>query len=325
MASSRLLFFLYFLLIQLVALTKAQQPTVEPKMSYHDCVGKGNYTTNSPYQANLNQLLTSIYTNTAIDYGFYDFSLGENADRVQAIALCRPDISPGVCRACIRNASDSLVRLCPNFVEAIGGLDNCMVRYANRSISNLMEKGPYFWVYDDRNNVSDVDGFNRSRMTLLGNLSDKAARGDSRYKYAMDQIDAPNFQTIYALVQCTPDLSASECRDCLYNASGLIPQCCEARQGGRVIYPSCNFWYEIDRFYDPSANAPPPPLPPSPSSTSQGKKSNKSRTVIIAVVPVVSVILIICICIFLRVRKQKEEFEGKFRGFSLMLAYFLKG
>jgi hypothetical protein len=74
-----------------------------------------------------------------------------------------------------------------------------------------MEKGPYFWVYDDRVNVSDVVGFNQSRMTLLGRLSDQAAAGDSRYKYAMDQIDDPkNFQKIYALVQCTPDLSASE-------------------------------------------------------------------------------------------------------------------
>ena len=280
MASSRLFFSLCLLFVEVLALAKAQQPVDQPKMSYHDCVGKGNYTTNSTYQANLNQLLTSIYTNTEINNGFYNFSNGQDADTFYSIALCRPDISPDACRSCIRNASDSLVRLCPNFVEAIGGLDDCMVRYTNRSIFNRMEKGPYFWVYDDRVNVSDVVGFNQSRMTLLDRLRDEAAAGDSRYKYAMDQIaaPAPNFQTIYALVQCTPDLSASECRDCLYNASGLIPKCCDARQGGRVIYPSCNFRYEIDRFYDPSINSIPPPpdststntVPSPPASTSQG-------------------------------------------------------
>ncbi|KAJ6978831.1 receptor-like protein kinase [Populus alba x Populus x berolinensis] len=262
-----------------------------------ETVGNGNYTTNSTYQANLNQLLTSIYTNTEINNGFYNFSYGQDADTVYSIALCRPDISPDVCRVCIRNASDFLVRLCPNFVEAVGGLDNCMVRYTNRSIFNRMEKGPYFWVYDDRVNVSDVVGFNQSRMTLLGRLIDQAAAGDSRYKYAMDQIDVPkNFQKIYALVQCTPDLSASECRDCLYNASGLIPRCCDARQGGRVIYPSCNFRYEKDRFYDPPTNSIPRPpdstsnntVPSPPASTSQ-----------------------VCVCIFLRARKQKEEEEVK--------------
>ncbi|KAJ6885630.1 hypothetical protein NC651_026305 [Populus alba x Populus x berolinensis] len=308
-------------LLFMKVLAMAQQPSDQPVMLYKDCVGKGNYTTNSTYQANLNQLLTSIYTNTEINNGFYNFSYGQDADTVYSIALCRPDISPDVCRVCIRNASDSLVRLCPNFVEAIGGLDNCMVRYTNRSIFNRMEKGPYFWVYDDRVNVSDVVGFNQSRMTLLGRLIDQAAAGDSRYKYAMDQIDVPkNFQKIYALVQCTPDLSASECRDCLYNASGLIPQCCDVRQGGRVIYPSCNFRYEIDRFYDPPTNSIPPPpdstssntVPSPPASTSRGKKGKKRNVIIIIViVPIaVSVILIVCVCIFLRARKQKEEEEG---------------
>ena len=277
MASSRLFFSVCLLFMKVLAM--AQQPSDQPVMLYKDCVGKGNYTTNSTYQANLNQLLTSIYTNTEINNGFYNFSYGQDADTVYSIALCRPDISPDVCRVCLRNASDFLVRLCPNFVEAIGGLDNCMVRYTNRSIFNRMEKGPYFWVYDDRVNVSDVVGFNQSRMTLLGRLIDQAAAGDSRYKYAMDQIDVPkNFQKIYALVQCTPDLSASECRDCLYNASGLIPQCCDARQGGRVIYPSCNFRYEIDRFYVPPTNSIPPPpdstsnntVPSPPASTSRG-------------------------------------------------------
>ena len=157
-----------------------------------------------------------------------------------------------------------------------------MVRYANRSIFDRMEQGPYFWVYDVRSNVSDVVGFNQSRMTLLGRLSDQAAAGDSRYKYALGEIaDDRNFRKIYALVQCTPDLSSSACRDCLYNASGLIPQCCNARQGGRVIYPSCNFRYEIDRFYDPSTNSIPPSpdstsnnsIPSPPASTSQGMRT----------------------------------------------------
>ncbi|XP_002317217.4 LOW QUALITY PROTEIN: cysteine-rich receptor-like protein kinase 44 [Populus trichocarpa] len=322
MASSRFLFSVCLLFMKVLAMAQQHQSSDQPVMLYKDCVGKGNYTTNSTYQENLNQLLTSIYTNTEINNGFYNFSYGQDADTVYSIALCRPDISPDVCRVCIRNASDFLVRLCPNFVEAIGGLDNCMVRYTNRSIFNRMEKGPYFWVYDDRVNVSDVVGFNQSRMTLLGRLSDQAAAGDSRYKYAMDQIDVPkNFQKIYALVQCTPDLSASECRDCLYNASGLIPQCCDARQGGRVIYPSCNFRYEIDRFYDPPTNSIPPPpdstsnntVPSPPASTSQGKKGKKRNVIIIIViVPIaVSVILIVCVCIFLRARKQKEEEEVK--------------
>ena len=72
---------------------------------------------------------------------------------------------------------------------------------------------------------------------------------------------APNFQTLNALVQCTPDLCQQDCNDCLTGAFGDIPSCCDGKQGGRVVRPSCNFQYEVYRFYDPVA--PPPPPPPS--------------------------------------------------------------
>ncbi|KAJ9146404.1 hypothetical protein P3X46_028674 [Hevea brasiliensis] len=311
MAFSTFLFFLCPLAIHFLALTLAQPL---PKMLYYNCTAdKGIYSTNSTYQANLNRLLTSIYTNTEIENGFYNFSYGQDPDVVNAIALCRPDITPQACRACIKNASNSLLTLCPNFKEAIGGQDvgvqeqdYCMVRYANRFIFRLMEKVPYFFVYR-LINVSDVSGFNRSRSTLLDSLRDKAA--NSPYKYAMDQIAAPDFQTIYALVQCTPDLTESECRDCLYYASGLIPLCCEVRSGGRVIVPSCNFRYETDRFYTPKNI--PPPSPPPPGSTSTGRKRKESRTVIIVVVAIaISAILTICLFIFYKARNRKEEFKA---------------
>lgn len=99
-------------------------------------------------------------------------------------------------------------------------------------------------------NVSDEKGFNRSLNSLLDSLQDKASAGDSRRKYATGKISAPNFPTIYALSQCTPDLSQTECSNCLRNASARVGQCCQERQGGRVIYPSCNFRYEIKQFYE---------------------------------------------------------------------------
>ena len=111
-------------------------------------------------------------------------------------------------------------------------------------------------------NVSDENGFKRYVNRLLDSLQDKAAAGDSRRKYATGKITAPNFQTIYALSQCTPDLSQTDCRYCLRNASARIGQCCQERQGGRVIYPSCNFRYEINQFYEIPIGEDPSPPPP---------------------------------------------------------------
>ncbi|WCJ20322.1 cysteine-rich RLK (RECEPTOR-like protein kinase) 8 [Euphorbia peplus] len=209
----------------------------QPVLLYKDCGGQGNYSDNSNYHKNLKSLLTSMYSNTQIPYGFYNFTACEEPDRVYGIALCRPDISPPLCQTCIKNVSDSLPVLCPNFKETVGEQDDCLVRYTFRPVFRLTEMGPYFWVYSLKN-ISDVVGFNLSRSALLFRLGNLAAAGDSRYKYATGQIEASESGTIYGLVQCTPDLTGSECRQCLINATGLIPQCCPNRSGGRLIFPS---------------------------------------------------------------------------------------
>ncbi|GAV84831.1 Stress-antifung domain-containing protein/Pkinase_Tyr domain-containing protein [Cephalotus follicularis] len=300
MISLRLLLFLSTNLVYLIVITTSQT-----EVWYQLCVdSNGNYTANSTYQANLHTLLTSIYTNTEIDNGFYNFSYGENSDQVNAIALCRGDITPDACRVCTNYSSQAITSICPTQKEAIIGLEKCMLRYSNRYIFNLMEDAPYFFGYN-LNNVSDVSGFNESRTTLLDQLSYQAAAGGSSQKYAYGQLGAPNYEIIYAIAQCTPDITESECRYCLYNATARIPQCCEESQGGRILYPSCNFRFETNRFYDIPIDASPSP----PPTNSTG--NNTIRTVIIVVSVITTVIIIIGICIFirLRVRKPYKEVE----------------
>ena len=76
-------------------------------------------------------------------------------------------------------------------------------------------------------------------------------------------------RTIYSLVQCTPDLSTTNCNTCLREAIGLLPLYCSGKQGGRVVSPSCYDRYDVSLFYNktdtaptPSPGLPPLPLPP---------------------------------------------------------------
>ena len=99
MDCSRVVLFFYFALIYAVFPTAAQY--------YYDT---RNYTRNSTYRTNLETLLTSMSSsNTKIDYEFYNFSIGESPDKVNAIVLCRPDISPKECRSCINESSYKLL------------------------------------------------------------------------------------------------------------------------------------------------------------------------------------------------------------------------
>ena len=253
------------------------QVIAQPNFLYQSCLKNGNYTSNSTYKANLNQLLSSLSSNTEIDYGFYNSSYGQNPDKVYAIGLCRGDVKPDVCRSCLNNATNLLPLLCPNQKEAIGWYDYCMLRYSFRNIFGIKEN-PSFYL-SNTNNISAniVDQFNQDLRTLLDSLRNRAAAGDSLRKFAVGNATAPNFQTLYALMQCTPDLSQQDCNDCLVGSMGDIPQCCNGKQGGRVVGPSCNLRFELYLFYDstadtviqPSPSSPPlvPPVSPSPPST----------------------------------------------------------
>ncbi|KAH7569090.1 hypothetical protein JRO89_XS06G0103600 [Xanthoceras sorbifolium] len=161
-------------------------------------------------------------------------------------------------------------------------------------------------------NVTSLDQFNQVLRSLLDGLRSKAASGGSLLKFATGNTSAPDFKTLYGLVQCTPDLSELQCNDCLDTIAGRIPDCCNGKEGATIEAPSCKLRYEINRFYHPSADELTPPS--NDPATTKGKDGNNTRNIIIIIVSAVVgfVILIIFISIFLRTRKFKEKFEGNF-------------
>ncbi|GLT65399.1 hypothetical protein SLA2020_378350 [Shorea laevis] len=99
--------------------------------------------------------------------------------------------------------------------------DKCMLRYSNRAIFGVMESQPIRAFYNT-GNVSDVEGFNQVLRPLLDKLRNRAASGNSTRKFAAESAAAPDFQTIYALVECTPDLDQLDCNNCLGTVAGYI-------------------------------------------------------------------------------------------------------
>ncbi|GMN49769.1 hypothetical protein TIFTF001_018940 [Ficus carica] len=163
-------------------------------------------------------------------------------------------------------------------------------------------------MWNVQNVSSNVEQFTEDLRSLLDGLKNKAAAGDSLRKFATRNTTAPDFQTLYALVQCTSDLSQQGCNNCLDYTFGILPQLGDLKKGGRVINTNCNFRYEIYLFYEATADA-----PPSTNTTTAtgGNESNTSRTVIIAVVSSVVFVGVIIISIWVLLRKkmakEKEE------------------
>ncbi|PQQ17485.1 cysteine-rich receptor-like protein kinase 29 [Prunus yedoensis var. nudiflora] len=140
---------------------------------------------------------------------------------------------------------------------------------------------PLWWNIQNLSS-SDVDGFFQEMRKLLKDLNGQAAANGSLRKFAVGNTVAPNFQPIYGLAQCTPDLAEQACSECLDAAMGYIPAYCERKQGCRVQNPSCTVRYEVNRFYDPTTVVPlpssPPPLSsPLPPSTSTGDPTKRAQ------------------------------------------------
>lgn len=262
---SKSLFLFLLLLVILITLTTAQPPFVK----YYCTDKNGNYSANSTYQNNLNTLLSNINSNTDIDYGFYNFSNGQNSDKVNIIAMCRGDVNTQACHSCLNNSIVLLTRQCPNQKEAIGWYDKCMLRYSNISIFGTMENSPLYYIRNNQN-ATNADGYNNVVAELLRSLASRAAAGDSRRKFSEANKTGPSFQTIFAHVQCTPDLSELDCNRCLFDTISYIPTCCAGKIRARLFRPSCNLRFDTTPYFDlitDVTSVSPPAFHSPPSST----------------------------------------------------------
>lgn len=115
-----------------------------------------------------------------------------------------------------------------------------MLRYSDRNIFHTNKTEPFDTDWND-GKATDKD-FNRNVRCLLDKLQAAAASSSDR------KIATGNFSvtqsTTFGMVQCTPDLTTQECKDCLDEAFGKLPECCTNKIRGRVVMPSCNVRYE---------------------------------------------------------------------------------
>ncbi|KAI7745044.1 hypothetical protein M8C21_000023, partial [Ambrosia artemisiifolia] len=229
------------------------------------CGGYGNYTQNSEYRKNLDDVLYSL-TGTNNGFGFYNSTSGQaNA----AALICRGDVDPEYCRRCVDDASRRIKQECPVQMEAAGWYDNCSLRYSNRSMGSInYQFALYAW---NTGNVPDSSfaQWNQTVTDLLSELLPQAAGGGSLRKYASHNITVPGFRTLFGMMQCTPELSDMECRGCLDGAVRLLRPL-NRSLGARVFRPSCVLRYETYQFFNSTWFPPPPSPPPFLSPTSSG-------------------------------------------------------
>jgi len=101
--------------------------------------------------------------------------------------------------------------------------------------------------------VSNRELFNRETSALLEKLTTKATDKkniDGANQLVLYAAGEKRIGTkkVYAMVQCTKDLVFTTCSSCLEWIFRMYSDCCDGKQGGRVLGTSCNFRYELYPF-----------------------------------------------------------------------------
>ncbi|KAI9074067.1 hypothetical protein K1719_043959 [Acacia pycnantha] len=259
-------------------------PSIEALVTYlhHNCSSSETFSAESTFQVDRTTLLSTL---ASVNTEFYNITVvsGGDSGTVYGLYMCRGDIvnNPNLCHQCVVKATQRLSSECRASKEAIIWYDECMIRYSNSSFFSTINTRPRLSLLTT-GNVSNQARFMRTLYDVLNKTANESAKpATGKKKYATGTANFSRFQTVYCVAQCTPDLTPSDCRSCLSGVIGDLEWCCNGKQGGRVLYPSCNVRYELYPFYQSEVS-------PTNITGSQdaGKRGISSKTIVAVVVPI---------------------------------------
>ncbi|KAF3953243.1 hypothetical protein CMV_021293 [Castanea mollissima] len=190
------------------------------------------YTQNSPYESNLNSLLTSLVNSaTYSSYNNYTITASTTQDTLYGLYQCRGDLSMPDCATCVARSVSQIGVLCPQTCGGAVQLQGCYVKYDNATFLGVEDKtvvlkkcGPSIG-YDD-------DAMSR-RDAVLGALT--SSGGAYRVGGSGE---------VQGVAQCVGDLSSGECQDCVSEAIGRLKSDCGGAVYGDMFLAKCYARYQ---------------------------------------------------------------------------------
>ncbi|KAF8035778.1 hypothetical protein BT93_C1719 [Corymbia citriodora subsp. variegata] len=284
------------LIFMLSFLTLEAESTIT--ISRHYCLNSSIFSLKSTYEANLNLLLESLSSHANASNRFFNTSK-ENlsyADAVYGSFLCRGDVTKDVCAECVTNASVMIKKICPMVKVSILWFDECMLRYSDQDFFSATDKAPLLYEYNAENLKESAEFMKLLSKTMNQLITPAAERPDQKYasKEAYFKLRS---SILYTFVQCRPDISVANCKDCLQNATFNLLTIQTGKIGGRVLLPSCFVRFEMYPFYENN-------------SEGEKKRHSSSRLVVgITSATSVFVLLWVVLCFILKRKKNEKNWD----------------
>ncbi|KXG24350.1 cysteine-rich receptor-like protein kinase 10 isoform X4 [Sorghum bicolor] len=302
----------------LVALTLLSTAALQAQPPWPICeTSSGNYTKNSTYKANIEYLASFLpqYASSNPNYLFASGSSGISPDVIYAIALCRGDTNASSCATCVAAAIQAAGEVCPLVKTVTIYDDPCIVRFSEQGFPI---RPPYdtgmtiTWNYENLS-AAVAPSFEAATARLVNATVEYAAADQTTRRFGTGEapFDDEEFPKIYSLAQCTPDMTADQCRSCLWYIIGrFTKEFFAGKKGGRVLGVRCNYRFETYPFFygRPLLQLQPPNGPsPAPASqaTGEGITDNRSKVVAIAVPTIAAVLITFIACWYCLWRRRR--------------------
>ncbi|KAL3525024.1 hypothetical protein ACH5RR_013396 [Cinchona calisaya] len=231
------------------------------------------YTPDSPYESNLNSLLTSLVNSaTYASYNKYSVTGSSPQDVVYGLYQCRGDLSMPDCATCVTRAVSQFGHLCSQNCGGALQLQGCFVKYDNTSFIGQEDKTVVMKKCGPSDGF-DAEAMNR-RDAVLGSMD--SAGGLYRVGGAQD---------IQGVAQCVGDLSTGQCQDCLSEAIGRLKSECGGAVFGDMFLGKCYARYSTSGAHAYAAR--------SDDHESSHSESEKTFAIIIGLLAGVALIIIL--------------------------------
>uniref|UniRef100_A0A0E0BV11 Protein kinase domain-containing protein n=1 Tax=Oryza glumipatula TaxID=40148 RepID=A0A0E0BV11_9ORYZ len=257
-----------------------------------DCSTTGNYSGDSQYKKNLDQLLSTLSTSATAGGWFSKTSVGTGADQVFGLIMCYADYNATECKKCLAGYPAGIKQVCPGSRTVKANHDACLLRYSDVPFFDAadltygkLENNSYSYTSNYRY-VENMAAMNDTRRELMSLLADRA--GDNNLKLKNDSVPYVDSKLgtsrLYGLAQCTRDLAGSECQKCLKRYVDGLGRLYTNESAGNIKGSSCYLRFDLMPFDitlppspSPLSSSPPPtipatrvPPPASPPSVSTG-------------------------------------------------------
>ncbi|KAK7322547.1 hypothetical protein VNO77_25932 [Canavalia gladiata] len=280
--------------------------STQPLDYRYACLDQSSVPPSTTYQTNLNNLISSLSSDSATSNGFGNRTSGDDqSNMVYGLYLCRGDVNSSLCHTCVQNSSRLLKQHCPNNASAILWYPFCLLRYSNQNFFGNLTLRPRIPMFDATQNFTSAGEFDSDARILMNGLIQMAAETPLMFGTHMFNINGT--QRRYGWVQCSRDITSEECRTCLSNMLEDVENCCEEKKVWRIFSPSCIVMYETQPFFVNGTQ----PAAPSPQQAKEGDDTRWWIIVIIVVVGIVVLALLAISAYYFWCLKRKKEKQAK--------------